>query len=262
MAHAGRSRNRRAGWRNPASGEGVVHHVLVEVWSDVVCPWCYLGATRLERALEAFEHADEVEVRWRSFELDPRAPVRRASPMPVQVAAKYGLTVEAATARLEAMDRLAALEGLVTDLAHTVGGNTLDAHRLLQLASSTTPSLATALHGALMAAHFAERRAIGDRDVLAEVAAQVGLDDDEVADVLSSDRFSDAVRGDEDEAAALDCTGVPFFVIDRSVAIAGAQEPALLVRVLRRAWDRTERPPSVPSTVAGAGDLAVGACET
>ncbi len=241
---------------------GVVHHVLVEVWSDVVCPWCYLGAARLERALEAFEHADEVEVRWRSFELDPRAPVRRASPMPVVVAAKYGLTVEAAASRLESMDRLAASEGLVCDLAHTVGGNTLDAHRLLHLASSTTPSLATALHSALMAAHFAEHRAIGDHDVLADVATRVGLDDEEVADVLSSDRFCDAVRSDEAEAAALDCTGVPFFVIDRSVAIAGAQEPAVLLRVLRRAWDRTGRPPDVPTTPTGSGEPAVGACET
>jgi predicted DsbA family dithiol-disulfide isomerase len=212
--------------------------VLVEVWSDVVCPWCYLGKRRFEAALAAFEHADEVVVRWRSYELDPSAPARRTRSMPELVARRYGLAAEEAAARLGALDRVARAEGLAFDLARTQGGNTFDAHRVLHLAASVDADLAATLEEALLHAYFIELRAIGDRAVVVDVAGAVGLDPADVRAVLESDRFADDVRADEAEAAALGCTGVPFFVLDRAFAVPGAQDAATFLRVLRRVRER------------------------
>lgn len=210
----------------------------MEIWSDVVCPWCYIGKHRFEAALARFEHAAQVEVRWRSFELDPRAPLRRTRSYAEHVAAKYGMAVEDAEARLEAVNAMGAAEGLQLDLAHTAGGNTFAAHRLIHLGASKDPAVAGALEEALFRAYFTDLRAIGELEVLRDVGVEAGLAQDEVAALLASDRFADAVRRDEEEAADLGCTGVPFFVIDRKLAIPGAQDPDTFLGVLRRAWSR------------------------
>ncbi|HET9076442.1 MAG TPA: DsbA family oxidoreductase [Acidimicrobiales bacterium] len=212
--------------------------MLVEIWSDVVCPWCYIGKRRFEAALARFEHSDAVEVRWRSFELDPRAPFRRAGNMAEHLAAKYGMTVEQAQARLADMDRMAAGEGLAFDLARTQGGNTLDAHRLIHLAYEKGPAQGAAMKEALLHAYFIEFRPISEPDVLVEVGVAQGLDRDEVEQLLASDRFEAEVRADEAEAADLGATGVPFFVVDRAFAVPGAQDPEVVLQVLRRAWER------------------------
>lgn len=213
--------------------------MLVEIWSDVICPWCYIGKRRFERALGAFPHADEVDVKWRSYELDPGAPRRRPRPYAEVVARKYGTTVEDATDRLGHMNRLAAAEGLQYDLASTKGGNTFDAHRLVHLAASKGECLGAELEEALFRAYFTDLRPIGEPAVLADVATKTGLDGDEVTAVLESDRFGDDVRRDEAEAAALGCTGVPFFVIDRRWAVPGAQDAETFLAVLTRMWERT-----------------------
>lgn len=212
--------------------------MLVEIWSDVVCPWCYIGKRRFEAALARFEHSDAVEVRWRSFELDARAPFRRAGNMAEHLAAKYGMTVEQAQARLADMDRMAAGEGLAFDLARTQGGNTLDAHRLIHLAYEKGPAQGAAMKEALLHAYFIEFRPISEPDVLVEVGVAQGLDRDEVEQLLASDRFEAEVRADEAEAADLGATGVPFFVVDRAFAVPGAQDPEVVLQVLRRAWER------------------------
>ena len=213
--------------------------MLVEIWSDVVCPWCYIGKRRFETALHRFDHADEVEVRWRSFELDPRAPSLRARTMPEHLAVKYGMTVEQAGERLEHMNRLAAAEGLTYDLAKTQGGNTFDAHRLVHLASSKDPAIGAALEEALFKVYFTDLQPIGDKGVLHKVAVQSGLDPQEVSEVLDSDRFTEEIRRDEAEAAELGCTGVPFFVIDRTFAVPGAQDADVFLVALGRAWERS-----------------------
>jgi len=213
----------------------------VEVWSDVVCPWCYIGKRRLERALESFDHADEVEVVWRSYELDPAAPVRREGDPAVRLARKYGLSVDRARAAQERITALAALEGLDYHLDQAAGGNTLDAHRLIHLAQEQ--GMGDVMKERLLRAHLVEARPIGDHDTLVQVAVEVGLARDEVEQLLDGDDLVDAVRADEQRAVDLDVTGVPFFLVDGRLGIPGAQDRELLVRVLDRGWaTRSDEP--------------------
>ena len=219
--------------------------MLVEVWSDIVCPWCYIGKRRFEAALDQFEHANQVEVRWRSFELDPRAPFRRPKTMAAHLAAKYGMSLEQAEDRLGYMDEIAAAEGLQYDLARTQGGNTFDAHRLIHLGYTRDAGTGAAVKETLLYAYFTELQPISEPEVLVEVGAKCGLDPDDVAGLLGSDRFAEDVRRDEAEATSLGCTGVPFFVFDRAFAVPGAQEMDTFLITMRRAWDRSkaESPP-------------------
>jgi predicted DsbA family dithiol-disulfide isomerase len=225
--------------------------MLVEIWSDIVCPWCYIGKRRFETALEQFEHADDVQVRWRSFELDRNAPVRRQGRMAEHLASKYGMTVEQATARLEDMDRMAEKDGLTYDLARTQGGNTFTAHRLIHLGYAKDAETGAALKEALLHAYFTELLPISEPGVLQSVGVSAGLDPDDVAELIAGERFADEVRQDEADAASLGCTGVPFFVIDRAFGVPGAQDPDTLLAVLRRAWDRGH---PVLETVEPAGE--------
>jgi len=205
--------------------------VKVEIWSDVVCPWCYIGKRRFESALAQFEHAGEVEVVWKSFELDPDAPARRG-PTLEHLARKYGISEDQARSMHERMTAVAAGLGLEYHLDETQGGNTFDAHRLLQ--SAKERGLGDAMKERLMLAYFTESLPVGDREVLARLGAEVGLED--AAEVLASDAFSDAVRGDEREARLLGISAVPFFVIDRYYGIEGAQPPDTILQALDEAW--------------------------
>ena len=213
--------------------------MLVEIWSDVVCPWCYIGKRRFEAALKNFEHRDEVEVRWRSFELDPNAPFRRPGRMVEHLSRKYGMTVEHAEERLESMNRLAAAEGLSYDLARTQAGNTFDAHRLVHFGYEKDSDTGAAVKEALLKAYFVDLEPISEPDVLRSVAKSVGLDPDDLTRVLESNRFAEEVRADEMAAAELGCTGVPFFVFDRAFAVPGAQDADTILAIMRRAWDRS-----------------------
>jgi len=206
----------------------------VEIWSDVVCPWCYIGKRRFEAALAQFEHADDVEVIWRSFELDPGAPQLQREPHAERLARKYGVSL----AQVEAMDaRLvgeARKEGLDFHLAESKGGNTFDAHRLIHLAAES--GRAGEMKERLMKAYFTEGVAIGERAELVRLAADVGLDEAEVKAMLSSERFADAVRADEARARAFGISGVPFFAIDERYGVSGAQPAEVLLDVLRQAY--------------------------
>ena len=202
----------------------------VEIWSDVVCPWCYLGKRRFERALEAFGHRDEVSVVYRSFELDPSAAPGVSTPTVELLASKYGMTVQQANDAQRQMEQRAAQDGLDFRMA----GLRSDAHRLLQLAKARhrQAELAERLHRA----HFTEQESIFDHSSLARLAVEAGLDRDEVLRVLASDEYGDAVDTDEAMARALGATGVPLFVIDRRYGISGAQSPETIVQVLDQAW--------------------------
>jgi predicted DsbA family dithiol-disulfide isomerase len=204
--------------------------VKVEIWSDVVCPWCYIGKRRFEQALKRFDHAGEVEVEWKSFELDPNAPARRG-PTLEHLARKYGMSVDDARRMHERMTALAAAEGLEYHLDETQGGNTFDAHRLLQLAKER--GLGDAMKERLMLAYFTETEPIGEREVLARLGEELGLTD--AAEVLESDAYADAVRRDEHEARLLGISAVPFFVVDRYYGIEGAQPPEAILETLTRA---------------------------
>ena len=206
----------------------------VDIWSDVVCPWCYIGKRRFEAALARFEHRDEVEVTWHSSELDPAAPALRRAGTAEHLAGKYGMSLEQARAMQQRMTDAAAAEGLNFRFDRARSGNTFDAHRLLHLAASR--GVQDAVKERLLAAYFAEGEPVGDREALVRLAAQAGLDAEEARTVLASDAYADEVRADERRAAALGITGVPFFVIDDTYGVSGAQPPELLLEALRTAW--------------------------
>ena len=209
----------------------------IEIWSDVVCPWCYIGKRRFEAAVERFAHGDEIEVVWRSFELDPTAPPERTGDYASRLARKYGMSHDRAMATLHHMTDVAAEEGLDFDFARTRAGNTFDAHRVLHLALERG---GTAQQGALkerfLRAYFSEGEPIGDPDTLVRLAGEAGLDEAEVKDALAGDAYADHVRADEAAAEELDVTGVPFFLVDRKFAVSGAQSTEVFTRVLERAW--------------------------
>jgi predicted DsbA family dithiol-disulfide isomerase len=206
----------------------------VEIWSDVVCPWCYLGKRRFENALASFAHRDDVDVVYRSFELDPSAAPGVTTPTVDLLASKYGMSVQQAHDAQQQMERRAEQDGLAFHMDGLRSGNTRDAHRLLQLAKAggRQTELAERLHKA----YFTDQISIFDHTSLADLAAEAGLDRDEVARVLSTDEYDDEVQADEDTARSLGATGVPFFVIDRHYGISGAQPAETITEVLDRAW--------------------------
>jgi predicted DsbA family dithiol-disulfide isomerase len=208
--------------------------VKVEIWSDIVCPWCYIGKRRMESALEQFAHRDEVEVQFRSFELNLNAPIRDETDLEVGLARKYGLTIEQARALNDRVVATAAGEGLEYRLDIAKRANTFNAHRLLQLAAREGRQ--GAMKERLMAAYFTEGQSISEVESLVGLAKDAGLDPEQARAVLESDEFSDEVRADEREAAELGITGVPFFVINRRYAVSGAQPSELLLTALDRAW--------------------------
>jgi predicted DsbA family dithiol-disulfide isomerase len=215
--------------------------LTVDVWSDVVCPWCYIGKRRFEAALEGFEHRDDVTVLWHSFELDPEAPPVAEGRSAERLAAKYGMSVEEASARQAEITALAAQDGLTYDLAESRGGNTFDAHRLIHLAAEH--GLGDAVMERLMNAYFSEREAIGDPDTLQRLAVEAGLPAEEVREVLEGERYADAVRADERAATQIGVRGVPFFVLGRKYGVSGAQPAEVLLQALQQAWDEVAGPP-------------------
>jgi predicted DsbA family dithiol-disulfide isomerase len=217
----------------------------VEVWSDVVCPWCYIGKRKLETALSRFPHADQVEVVWRSFQLDPSIPEGQTGATLPALAAKYGLTVEEVSSMQQRVAEVAAGEGLEFHLADGVSGNTLLAHQLLHLAADR--GLQDAMKERLLRAYFTERRSVFDVDSLVLLAVEVGLDAGEVRAALTDRRYLAAVREDIDTARALGATGVPFFVVDRAYGAAGAQPAEVLLQLLERAWADSHPLVTVPA---------------
>ena len=221
----------------------------VEIWSDVVCPWCYIGKRRFEAALARFAHRDDVDVVWRSFELDPTAPALREVDNAERLAAKYGMTRQQAVDSQARLTQTAAAEGLTFRFDVTRSGNTFNAHRLLHLASER--GLQDAVKERLMQAYFAEGEPIGDAEALVRLVAEVGISSTEARAVLSSDQYSDDVRAEEREAAELGINGVPFFVIDRRYGVSGAQPADILLQALEQAW--ADSHPSLVLTPVGVG---------
>ena len=213
----------------------------IEIWSDVVCPWCFVGKRRLEAALAGFEHADEVEVVYRSFELDPSAPQHGTELSTAVIARKYGRTEAEMREMQQQLSDLAAEEGLAFRLFDTVHTRTVDAHRLLHLALDTGgPALQRQLNEAFLSAYFEQARDLGDHAVLTEIAGATGLDPHRVAAVLAGEEYAAAVAADIDQARAFGATGVPFFVVDRRFAVSGAQPTAVFAQVLEQAWAQAQ----------------------
>ena len=238
---------------------GVEQVMRVDIWSDVVCPWCYIGKRRFEAALARFPHRDEIEVVWRSFELDPTAPGSPDQPGRYvdHLASKYGITTDQARSMIENVTSAAAEEGLTFRFEIARRGNTFDAHRLLHLALGKGKQ--DELKERLDHATFTEGLPVSDHQALSDVAVEVGLDEIEVKEVLTSDLFAEAVRSDEAQARAYGISAVPFFVIDGRFGIAGAQPPEMFVAALERAWN--ERSPLTVLGGAEADTCADGSCD-
>lgn len=203
--------------------------MVVDVWSDVVCPWCYIGKRNLEAAIEQL--GEEVEVRWHSFELDPRSPKTLDRPLTEVLASKYGMPVSRAEQLQAQVTAKAASVGLEFRFDRAKTGNTFDAHRLIHLAASQ--DLGGAMKERLLRAYFTDGEAISDPEALARLADEVGVTG--AAAMLASDAHAEAVRADEREAVELGASGVPFFVVDKKFGVPGAQPPDVLLKVLRHA---------------------------
>ena len=206
----------------------------IDIWSDVVCPWCYVGKRRFERALAAFEARDEVQVVHRSFQLDPTRPKGQTQKRREMLMAKYRLTAAQVDALDARMEQTAAAEGLeyhLTEDGET--GNTLDVHRLLHLAADRGRQDAALER--FYRAYFTEGRSLFDGASLTALAVEAGLDERDVHDVLAGDAYADAVANDIREAQALGANGVPFFVFDHRFGVSGAQPDEVFSQVLARA---------------------------
>ena len=207
----------------------------VDIWSDVICPWCYVGKARFEKALDSFAHRDEVEVVYHSFELDPGSPRGQRESNLAMLSKKFGKSPAEALALDDQVGSLARAEGLGFDSGRPVG-NTFDVHRVLHLGLDR--GVQHALLGAVNEAYFAQARDVFDRDVLTEVAAGAGLDADEVGKVLDGEAYADEVRQDELQARQIGIGGVTFFVFDMALGASGAQPAELFASALGQAWER------------------------
>lgn len=223
----------------------------IEIWSDIACPWCYIGKRRFADALSEFEHRDRVSVTWRSYQLAPDTPAGLQRPEIDALVEMKGMPAEQVRQMFAHVANVAAQDGLDIDFATVIAANTFDAHRLLHLAGERRDALLEAL----FRAHFVEGEVVDDRDTLVRIAASAGLDPETVRAGLNGDAAADAVRADLLEARTLGVTGVPFFVANRAVAVSGAQPKDVFLALLQRAVDDVDAADTVAADVTGtAGD--------
>jgi predicted DsbA family dithiol-disulfide isomerase len=212
----------------------------IHIWSDIVCPWCYVGKRRFEHALALFDHRDEIRVTHRSFQLDPSRPRHQTTSRREMLKSKYQLTEQQVRDMDTRMEHLADLEGLeyhLTDVGLT--GNTMDAHQLVQLGKAR--GIQDAVIERLYRAYFTEQRSVFDRDSLLGLAGEAGLDQAEARDVLERDAYVEAVTTDVLEARSLGVSGVPFFVLGGRYGVSGAQATEVFTEALTRAWEDETR---------------------
>lgn len=212
----------------------------IEVWSDVVCPWCYIGKRRLEAALAKFPNRDQVQIVYRAYELDPEAPRGSSQTMVQRLAAKYGGGEANARAMMERVTSVAAQDGLEYHLENTKPENTFDAHRLLAYAATQGKQLQLA--EALFKSYFTDGKRLSDHAVLADIAASAGIDRSEALKVLSDpEAFGKQVRDDESRAMSIGIRGVPCAVVDGKYGISGAQPVEAFTEVLEHCWKAAQQ---------------------
>ena len=209
-------------------------HMEIQFWSDVVCPWCYLGKRRLENALAEFDHRDQVRIVHRAFQLDPTAPKHQTFDQIEQITQRLGIPVQQFRAQQARLARLGEVEGLVYHFDGIQAGNTLDAHRLIRL------GLQRGVQGAVIErffrAHFTEQRSLFETDSLVALAVEAGLEADEAQQVLTEEAYTQEIEDDVQNAHEYGADGVPFIVIDDRYGVSGAQPRQTLADALTRAW--------------------------
>lgn len=226
----------------------------VEIWSDIACPWCYIGRRRFETALRQFDHADEIEVVWRSFELDPNAPREYPGTVADMLVERKGLPKEQVIAMNQQVTSLGAQEGLTFNFDQVRVGNSFDAHRLIHFAAER--GLQSEMKERLQKACFTDGLPYGTAETLVALAGEVGLDTAEVAQMLASDDYAADVRADEQRAQSIGVSGVPFFLFDEKYAVSGAQPATLFQQALNQAWGEHQ-----PKIKMMSSDANVGVCD-
>ncbi|WP_404428113.1 DsbA family oxidoreductase [Sutcliffiella horikoshii] len=215
----------------------------IEIWSDYVCPFCYIGKRRLEKALEDFPHKDKIEIEYKSFELDPNAKRDTDFTIYEILAKKYGMPVEEAKRMSAGVAKQAAEVGLQFNFDTSIPTNTFDAHRLAKYAE--TKGKAKEMTERLLKSYFTESKHIGDKGYLKELAVSLGLDSAEVEEVLAGEAYEKDVRFDQREAREIGVQGVPFFVLNSKYAISGAQPPEVFAEALAKVWEEENEKPKL-----------------
>lgn len=228
----------------------------IEIWSDVACPWCYIGKRRFETALADFPHRESVEVQWRSYQLDPGLPEHYDGTELEYLSTRKGMAPAQVSQMFEHVAAQAAAEGLTYRFEDVVVANSFMAHRLIHLAAAHGKQ--DAAKERLLSDHFERGLDIGNREYLTALGRDLGIDAGELAELFSTDKYADAVRHDFAEGRALGISGVPFFVIDRKFGLSGAQPAETFTAALEQAWQESHPLTMVSS---GAGSVAdAGAC--
>jgi len=212
----------------------MINKMQIEIWSDVMCPWCYIGKRRFEKALAQFEHKDKIEIEWKSFQLNPSMKTDTSKSINQYLAEIKGWTLDYSRQMHDQVTQLAKAEGLNYDFDKAVVANSFDAHRLMQFAK--TNGRGHEIEERLFKAYFEEGKNIADHNTLTELGVDVGLNKEEIKKVLAEGAFADEVKKDVHEANAIGCTGVPFFVLNRKYGISGAQEPETFLKALEKAF--------------------------
>lgn len=218
----------------------------VEIWSDIACPFCYIGKRRFESALSKFEHRNEVEIKWRSFELNSDLPKRKTTTVLEFLTAHKGISSDQAKGMFRQVTQTAAKEGLKFNFDIGLHGNTFDGHRLVHYA--TDNGCGDAMKERLFSGYFVRGESVADVDTLVSMATDVGLDAGKTREMLESDRYGDDVRMDETQARRLGIHGVPFFRIDGKQEVSGIQAPEAFLQLLNKVWNSTD---SGKSSTAG-----------
>jgi predicted DsbA family dithiol-disulfide isomerase len=233
-------------WGNGHGKQAVVASMKIEIWSDVACPWCYIGKRRFEAALAEFPHRESVEVQWRSYQLDPTLPEHYHGTELDYLSTLKGMAPEQVSQMFEHVAEQAKGEGLTYRFDAVVVANSFTAHRLIHLA---------AVHGRqdtakerLLSDHFEHGKDIGNREYLTSLGRDLGIDAGELDELFTTDKYADDVRSDIEEARSLGISGVPFFVIDRKYGLSGAQPSEMFTQALNQAWRESQ-----PLVMAGTG---------
>lgn len=232
----------------------------IEIWSDIACPWCYIGRRRLESALAQFDHRDQVEVIWRSFQLDPSAPREYNGSINQMLSEMKGIDLRRAEAMHAHVTALAAQEGLDYRFDLVRPGNSFDAHRLIHLAAHH--GLQSEMKERIQKAYFTDGLSFSDPDTLVQLAVEVGLDAHEVRQMLARNDYADDVRADIRRAQMIGISGVPFFLFDEKYAISGAQPAELFTTALERAWADSHPVMQLMGADADAGVCTDESCAT
>jgi predicted DsbA family dithiol-disulfide isomerase len=215
-----------------------LNKLKVDIWSDVMCPFCYIGKRKFEQALAQFEHRDAVEIEWHSFQLDPKAEKRNAQSVYDYLAERKGMTREQAVDMHKHVTNTAKRVGLEYNFDIAKIANSFDAHRLVQFAK--TKGLGDQAEEALFASYFTNGKDISDHETLAQLGEQIGLERTAVQEMLASDDYRDAVIRDVRAAQQMGINGVPFFVLDEKYGVSGAQSPELFLNALQTTWDEAQ----------------------